>query len=705
MDLLCKLFYTVFSMAAVSVFIMPVILLMRLILHKAPKKYIVYMWLLYFVRGICPVSVSSPFCLVKKWNRKFHMLLAQLGLEINDNAGIMKGWLSVFIHEVSADRSYIICTLIWCAGTAGILLFTLVRQAGNRMWLSDAANVYERVYQTSKLKEPLITGVCFLKMYLPSGTRVNDIKYLLQHFEAHSKSIDGIKRVFAFIVLAVQWFNPFIWLAYYLLTLDIEMAADEAVVKKNGGNSANGFAQELFNLDNGSFKGRQTLLFFNEKYAKKRAERLIYLDKSHRQYSLLALVTLFLCFTWIFLLRPLQILWNGGTWGTETRHEEDRQLFSTGKEVVVASLDTVSPSGLVRRIQLVMTSGSYEKGKGYTGSFELKLNDTFNSGLGQADISYIFNDVPKGQLYFGEGTELFVYDYNADGINELVIGQQADVTNKRWREVTGMARKKNSVLKEYHIWNVGEMSFERIEGAIYDTSKKEAASCKFNIPEKTTGVFSVKHLKKTVYYIWNQDEEKYKQKEMTKEELEKYRTDYTNEGSTEGEEDTHTLDSGDTTYVEIVTKKDTTGNEAIKQIILNPGKFQRKMPVIKGYFCDIQWAEEDSKRYAVLIYNGLRTRTFTVYDLNRQKVYYAHEDGNSTIASVFKNYNDTNIVFNEKDPVVYKLENKNGDNLEIGFATNIFVANTKDNITINGSYVYNVISGGINNFSYSQNVN
>lgn len=702
MDLLYRLFYTVFSMAAVSAVIMPFILLMRFILHKAPKKYIVYMWLLYFIRNICPVSLSSPLCFTKKWNRKFYMLFSQLGLEINDNTGIMKGWRSVFTNEISADRSYIICTVIWCAGMAGIILFTLVRQAGNRIWLADSANVYGRIYQTAKIKSPLMSGVFFLRMYLPSGTRVNDIKYILQHFEAHSKSFDGVKRFFAFIVLSVQWFNPFIWIAYYFLTVDIEMAADEAVVKRNGGNSANGFAQELFNLDGGDFKGRQTLLFFNEKYAKKRAYRLIYMDKSHRQYSLLALVILFLCFIWAFMLRPLQILWNGGTWGNGRVQEDGGKLFESRKEVVVASLDTVSPSGLLRKIQLVMTSGSYEKGKGYTGSFVLKLNDNFNSGLGQTDISYIFNDVLSGQLYFGEETELFVYDYNADGINELVIGQQADVTDKRWKEVTGKGRKKDAVLKEYHIWNVGEMSFGKIPGAVYDTSGKKAESCKFNIPEKTTGVFSVKHLKNTIYYVWNPDEEKYQQKEMTKKELEKYRTDYTGEESIE--EEKHTLESGNTTYVEIVTKKDTTGNEIIKQIILNPGKFQRKMPVIEGYFCDIQWAEED-KRYAVLIYNGLKARTFTVYDLNRQKVYYAHEDGNSVIVSAFKNYNNTGISFNEEAPVVYKLAGKNGDNLEIGFATSISVANTEDSITINGSYIYNVVSGNINNFSYSQNVN
>ena len=626
------------------------------------------------------------------------MLLPRLGLGINDNSGIMKGWRSVFINEVHADGSYMACTIIWCAGMACIMVFTFMRQASVRAGLKNASHIYGNIYQSGSIESPVITGIFFLKKYLPSGMKVNDIKYLLQHFEAHSRGWDGIKRFFAFIVVVVQWFNPFIWIAYYLLTIDIEIAADEAVARKNGGNSANGFAQELFNIKGNSFKGRQSLLLFDERYTEKRAYRLIYMVKGKRRYIILAFIILLLCFIWTFLLRPLQILWAGGTWGAGVAAEEDGQLFEGREEVVVASSGTVSPSGLERVLQLVMTSGRYEKGKGYTGSFGLKLNDAFGTGLDQTDISYIFNDVPGGELYFKEETRLFVYDYNADGTNELVIGQQADVTGKRWKEITGRRKRKDSVLKEYYVWNIGETSLEKVSGAIYDTSGKEAESCQFAIPEETTRVFTVEMSGKDIYYVWNAGEGKYQQKKLSEDELIKYRTDYTGVESAEGEKNTHTLESDGTTCVEIETQKDATGNEIIKKIVLNPGRFQKEMPLEEGYFCDIQWAASEDKRYAMLIYNGLNARTFTVYDLDRQKVYYAHEDGNSMIASVFKRYNNTGIEFNEESPAVYRLMDKDGDNLEIEFA-----ANTKDGIAINGSYIYNTVSESINNFSYSQN--
>lgn len=277
MDLLYRLFYTAFSMGIIISVMIPVILLLRLLLSKAPRKYIVFLWLLYFFKGICPVSLSSPLCLSSKLNREFHMVMAQLGLEIKDNSGIMKGWRNVFINDIQADRSYIACAIIWVAGIAVILLFTLVRQASNKTWLKNSSHIYGRIYQSGVVDSPVVSGILFMKMYLPAEMRVNDIKYLLQHFEAHNKNKDGIIRFFAFIVLTVQWFNPLMWLAYYLLNIDIEIAADETVAKNGGVNSANGLAQELLNIKEGSYKGRQTLLFFNEKYTQKRAYHLIYM--------------------------------------------------------------------------------------------------------------------------------------------------------------------------------------------------------------------------------------------------------------------------------------------------------------------------------------------------------------------------------------------------------------------------------------------
>lgn len=205
MGLLYRLFYTVFSMSIITSIMVPVIIVLRFLLSKAPRKYSVSLWMLLFFRGICPVSMSSPLCFKTSLNRTFHRVLSQLGLSISGDTGIMRGWTDVFNNSVAADTSYIVCTVIWCVGMAGICLFTLVRQINLYTGIKNAQNIYGKIYQANGIDAPLIKGIFFLKQYFPSNMKVNDIKYLLQHFEAHDKRKDGFRRFFAFTVALVQF--------------------------------------------------------------------------------------------------------------------------------------------------------------------------------------------------------------------------------------------------------------------------------------------------------------------------------------------------------------------------------------------------------------------------------------------------------------------------------------------------------------------
>lgn len=703
MDLLYRLFYTVFSMSVIIAVIVPVVLILRLLLAKAPKICIVYLWLLVFVRGICPVSLSSIFSIVPAWNRKFHVFLSQAGLEIIDSTGIMKGWASVFINDIYVNRSYMACTFIWCAGMAGLCIILLVRGRKSNAVVKDAMHIYDRVYQSEKLESPVMKGIFVLKQYLPAGIKVNEIKYLLQHFEAHRKRKDGIKRFFASLVVIVHWFNPLIWVAYHFLSVDIEMAADEMVVKNNGQDSANGYAQEIFNLKETSAGKILSPYFSDERYLQPRVYRLLHIQQGGKGDACLALLILFLCFTWTFLLRPLQILWDGGTWGIEYGTVTDSSLFNDKEDIIVASLDTVSPSGFERTLQLVMTSGTYNKGSGYTGSFIIRLSDSYDPEIAKSELNYYFNDIKDGNMYFGEDTKLYAYDYNGDGTNEIVIGQQVEVSGSRWKEITGSGRKGNGVLNEYYIWNIEETSLKKVSDAIYDTSGKEPASCQFDIPEMTTRIFITELKDKKVYYVWNTGQERYQRMELDEDDIKKYRTDYNGPASKDGEKNSHKLESNGTTLVEVKTQRDASGSEVIKEIILNPDTSSRKMKTAEGYFCDIKWvmaADGITGRYAVLIYNGLKSQTFIIYDLEEQNVYYSHEDGNTILSEVYEKYNGNDAGFNEDSPTVYTLMEKDKDMLKIGFA-----AVSKDGASVNGSYIYNTSTKNISNFSYMQDRN
>ena len=90
--------------------------------------------------------------------------------------------------------------------------------------------------------------------------------------------------------------------------------------------------------------------------------------------------------------------------------------------------------------------------------------------------------------------------------------------------------------------------------------------------------------------------------------LKKYKTGYTGVESAEGEKSTHNLQSGNTTYVEIQTQKDATGNEIIKQIILNPGTSPKKMPLKEGSIIFCTYCKSYLKVITVFVHKFINNR-------------------------------------------------------------------------------------------------
>lgn len=55
-------------------------------------------------------------------------------------------------------------------------------------------------------------------------------RYVLAHERYHIRRLDHIIKPFAFLLLALHWFNPLCWLAFHLMTRDMEMSCDEKVL-------------------------------------------------------------------------------------------------------------------------------------------------------------------------------------------------------------------------------------------------------------------------------------------------------------------------------------------------------------------------------------------------------------------------------------------------------------------------------------------
>lgn len=710
MKLLYGLFYTSFSLAVVSAFALVVVLLIRFIIVKVPKKYFMCLWWLFLIRSICPVSLSSIYSLSPGINRKFHMFLELIGLSFDEQGGVLTGWQSVFVRQFTVNTNFRFCSIMWAAGVLFIWIYTLVKQTGIRKWLQKAERLDGSIYQHEKLNIPVMTGVFRLKKYLPGKMNVSEAKYVLRHMEIHEERHDGVLRAAAFIVLSLQWFNPFMWLAHYFILRDIETAADEDTLSYFGYDDRAKYAQEILNMNKGKKVIRPSLVTFQENRIDDRASKMLYQNKIKKKDRQVVVLVVLIFFIWWFMLRPLYMLWEGSldTTVDNSISQTEEPLFDKTKQVVVAQTNVKSADGLSKVIKIVMTDGQQED-SGYDGEFKLVLEDTEGNKLAEENLNGQFGENKNDKLHFEKNVALHISDYNSDKVNEVAIGQDIEFTDENLNALLGREPKKkekNKIksIQKYYIWNIEADKLQCVSEPIYTADKTgaEANSCEFKIPKGTNGVIKVKVLKNKFYYVWDGTNEMFVRKELTKKQLKKYKKD-SDKTDESGEKSVHSLkNDSDRESVRVVTQKDSTGSEEIKNIVISPNGASKKISNIKGYYCELQWVQttdNEENRYAVLTYNGIKSQTFVVFDTKLKEIYYKQEDGNSALSSVFDRYNgnQNDIAFNNDDLVVYTLQEKENDVLKIGFA-----ANAKDNVVVKGSYKYDVEKKNQYDFNYSQ---
>lgn len=710
MKLLYGLFYTSFSLAVVSAFALVVVLLIRFIIVKVPKKYFMCLWWLFLIRSICPVSLSSIYSLSPGINRKFHIFLELIGLSFDEQGGVLTGWQSVFVRQFTVNTNFRFCSIMWAAGVLFIWIYTLVKQTGIRKWLQKAERLDGSIYQHEKLNIPVMTGVFRLKKYLPGKMNVSEAKYVLRHMEIHEERHDGVLRAAAFIVLSLQWFNPFMWLAHYFILRDIETAADEDTLSYFGYDDRAKYAQEILNMNKGKKVIRPSLVTFQENRIDDRASKMLYQNKIKKKDRQVVVLVVLIFFIWWFMLRPLYMLWEGSldTTADNSISQTEEPLFDKTKQVVVAQTNVKSADGLSKVIKIVMTDGQQED-SGYDGEFKLVLEDTKGNKLAEENLNGQFGDNKNDKLHFEKNVALHISDYNSDKVNEVAIGQDIEFTDENLNTLLGREPKKkekNKIksIQKYYIWNIEADKLQCVSEPIYTADKTgaEANSCEFKIPKGTNGVIKVKVLKNKFYYVWDGTNEMFVRKELTKKQLKKYKKD-SDKTDESGEKSVHSLrNDSDRESIRVVTQKDSTGSEEIKNIVISPNGASKKISNIKGYYCELQWVQttdDEENRYAVLTYNGIKSQTFVVFDTKLKEIYYKQEDGNSALSSVFDRYNgnQNDIAFNKDDLVVYTLQEKENDVLKIGFA-----ANAKDNVVVKGSYKYDVEKKNQYDFNYSQ---
>ncbi len=240
-----KIMFTVLRLGVEAGVLIPVVFLVRALFRRAPKSIRCVLWALVAVKLIAPVQPQSPFSLLpeiadesltpwidfgvwseknKTTNNKTHgkqpeaAEIANTQTDASETTGTHMGMVTIFSG-------------VWLAGMGAMLLYAGYSAIRLRRRIRVSVEVENGVWVCDEISGPFLFGIRKPQIYLPSDLKEPELSYVLAHERCHIRRFDYLWKPFAFLLLAVYWWNPLVWASYLAFGRDMEAACDEAVIK------------------------------------------------------------------------------------------------------------------------------------------------------------------------------------------------------------------------------------------------------------------------------------------------------------------------------------------------------------------------------------------------------------------------------------------------------------------------------------------
>ena len=277
-----KLFFTVLGMSATGSLVILAVLLARLALRKAPKAFSYALWAGALFRLLCPFTLDSAFSLlpsvrmvdaagrgggtdqviqiqtgIPALNSQVNGFLAdhpyQEGQPTETGGEPWEDLVPVINQPGPVPDWRTVPAAIWLAGTAALLGYGALSLLGLRRRLAGSVPLEgeKNVRLAGHIPSPFVLGLVRPVIYLPSDLNEGERDYILLHERTHIRRFDHVTRGLAWLAAAVHWFNPLVWLAFYLAGRDMEMSCDEAVLRKMGREIRADYSASLLRLSQG----------------------------------------------------------------------------------------------------------------------------------------------------------------------------------------------------------------------------------------------------------------------------------------------------------------------------------------------------------------------------------------------------------------------------------------------------------------------
>ena len=235
------LFLKIVNMSITAGWAALAVMLARVLFKKAPRGLLCCLWAVVALRLVLPFSLESAISLIPSTQTLPQEFLFAASPEINSGIPALNNTINPVISQsltpdpvASANPAQIlsfIFTQLWILGLVIMALYTLISYLRIRRRVRASIVTTKGVYLCDNIDTPFILGIIKPRIYLPGNMDEQTMEHVLAHERAHLKRFDHLWKPLGFLLLAVHWFNPILWVAYILLCRDIELACDERVIR------------------------------------------------------------------------------------------------------------------------------------------------------------------------------------------------------------------------------------------------------------------------------------------------------------------------------------------------------------------------------------------------------------------------------------------------------------------------------------------
>jgi beta-lactamase regulating signal transducer with metallopeptidase domain len=290
-------------MSLTASFVAVTVIITRLLLKKAPKIFSYALWAIVLFRLVCPFTFESPLSLIPSMTNAIpqDIVYSQnptitTQIEIIDNAvnQSIQASLPAVNPAASVNPMEIfmeIAKFIWMLGVLMFLSYGVISYFRLKHKLLTASLVKNNIYETDRIQTPFVLGIIKPRIFIPIGLAGTELDYILIHEKTHIKHYDYIIKPLAFLIISIHWFNPLMWLSYFLMIKDMEMSCDESVMKQSNEDIRINYSNSLLSLS-GKQSGLLFPLAFGESNTKSRIKNVLNYRKSAFLVILFAVIIL-----------------------------------------------------------------------------------------------------------------------------------------------------------------------------------------------------------------------------------------------------------------------------------------------------------------------------------------------------------------------------------------------------------------------------